>query len=328
MNFGEMRRMDAAPKEVAMPVKIPNALPAAATLTAEHIFVMTEERASKQDIRPLRIAIVNLMPTKEATETQLLRLIGNTPLQVDPVFIRTASYASTHTSTEYLNQFYQTYDEIKDQRFDGCIITGAPVEHLEFEEVAYWEELVKIMDWANTHVYSTLYICWGAQAALYYNYGVPKRPLPHKMFGVFRHRVLVRNCPLLRGFDDYFNAPHSRHTEVAKEDILACGEIEVLAESEEAGLYLMQSRDGRQVFVTGHGEYDADTLEKEYLRDVNQGKPIAPPVGYYPGGDTTQRPVVSWRAHANLLYGNWLNFVYQETPYHLEKLFPVRTRAK
>lgn len=304
-----------------MPVKIPNALPAAATLTAENIFVMTETRANTQDIRPLRIAIVNLMPTKEATETQLLRLIGNTPLQVEPVFIRTASYTSTHTSAEYLETFYRTFDEVKHEKFDGCIITGAPVEQMEFEEVAYWDELVQVMDWANENVYSSFYICWGAQAALYHNYGIPKYPLPQKQFGVFRHRVLVNNAPLLRGFDDYFYAPHSRHTEIRREDIEKHPELCIMAESEEAGVFLVATPDGRQVFATGHGEYDADTLEKEYLRDKNLGRPIQPPVNYYPGGDTTKAPVVSWRAHANLLFGNWLNYcVYQETPYDINKI--------
>ncbi len=287
-----------------MPVKIPNALPAAATLTSENIFVMTETRANTQDVRPLRIAIVNLMPTKEATETQLLRLIGNTPLQVEPVFLRTASYTSTHTSSEYLEAFYRTFDEVKNEKFDGCIITGAPVEQMEFEEVAYWDELVELMNWVNDNVYSALYICWGAQAALYHNYGIPKYPLGEKQFGVFRHRVLVKNAPLLRGFDDYFNAPHSRHTEIRREDIEKHPELCIMAESDEAGIFLVATPDGRQVYITGHGEYDAETLEKEYLRDKNAGKPIQPPVNYYPGGDTTQPPVVSWRSHANLLYGN------------------------
>jgi len=304
-----------------MPVKIPNALPAAATLTNENIFVMTETRANTQDIRPLRIAIVNLMPTKEATETQLLRLIGNTPLQVEPVFIRTACYTSTHTSSEYLETFYRTFDEVKNEKFDGCIITGAPVEQMDFEEVAYWDELSELMNWANENVYSALYICWGAQAALYHNYGIPKYPLAEKQFGVFRHRVLVKNAPLLRGFDDYFNAPHSRHTEIRREDIEKHPELCIMAESDEAGIFLVATPDGRQVYITGHGEYDAETLEKEYLRDKNAGKPIQPPVNYYPGGDTTQPPVVSWRSHANLLYGNWLNYcVYQETPYDLSKI--------
>ncbi len=304
-----------------MPVRIPNALPAAATLTGENIFVMTETRANTQDIRPLRIAIVNLMPTKEATETQLLRLIGNTPLQVEPVFIRTASYTPTHTSAEYLEAFYRTFDEVKHEKFDGCIITGAPVEMMEFEEVAYWDELVDVMNWVDENVYSTLFICWGAQAALYHYYDIPKYPLPEKMFGVFRHKVLVSNLPLMRGFDDYFYAPHSRHTEVRREDIEKHPGLVILAESEEAGVLLIASPDCRQVYITGHGEYDADTLEKEYLRDKKAGKPIQPPVNYYPGGDTTQPPVVSWRSHANLLYGNWLNYcVYQETPYDISKI--------
>lgn len=304
-----------------MPVKIPNALPAATTLTNENIFVMTEQRAETQDIRPLRIAIVNLMPTKEATETQLLRVLGNTPLQVEPVFIRTESYTSTHVSAEYMETFYRTFDQVKDEKFDGCIITGAPVEMMPFEQVAYWEELKKLMDWANDNVFSTLYICWGAQAALYHNYGIPKYELPEKKFGIFRHKVLVKNSRLMRGFDDTFNMPHSRHTEVRREDVEKEPNLTIMAESEEAGVAIIVSNDRRQVFVTGHGEYDADTLEKEYLRDKNQGKPIKPPVNYYPGGDTTQPPMVTWRSHANLLYGNWLNYyVYQETPYDISKI--------
>ena len=304
-----------------MPVKIPNALPAATTLTNENIFVMTEQRATTQDIRPLRIAIVNLMPTKEATETQLLRVLGNTPLQVEPVFIRTESYTSTHASAEYMETFYRTFDQVKDQKFDGCIITGAPVELMDFEQVAYWEELKTLMDWANDNVFSTLYICWGAQAALYHNYGVPKYELPEKKFGIFRHRVLIKNSRLMRGFDDFFNMPHSRHTEVRREDIEKVENLTIMAESDEAGVAIIASNDRRQVFVTGHGEYDADTLEKEYLRDKNAGKEIKPPVNYYPGGDTTQPPMVTWRSHANLLYGNWLNYyVYQETPFDITKI--------
>ena len=304
-----------------MPVKIPNALPAATTLTNENIFVMTEQRATTQDIRPLRIAIVNLMPTKEATETQLLRVLGNTPLQVEPVFIRTESYTSTHASAEYMETFYRTFDQVKDQKFDGCIITGAPVELMDFEQVAYWEELKMLMDWANDNVFSTLYICWGAQAALYHNYGVPKYELPEKKFGIFRHRVLIKNSRLMRGFDDFFNMPHSRHTEVRREDIEKVENLTIMAESDEAGVAIIASNDRRQVFVTGHGEYDADTLEKEYLRDKNAGKEIKPPVNYYPGGDTTQPPMVTWRSHANLLYGNWLNYyVYQETPFDITKI--------
>jgi len=304
-----------------MPVKIPNALPAATTLTNENIFVMTEQRAETQDIRPLKIAIVNLMPTKEATETQLLRVLGNTPLQVEPVFIRTETYTSTHASAEYMETFYRTFDEVKDEKFDGCIITGAPVEMMPFENVAYWDELKKLMDWANDNVFSTLYICWGAQAALYHNYGIQKYELAEKKFGIFRHKVLVKNSRLMRGFDDVFNMPHSRHTEVRREDIEKEPNLTIMAESEEAGVAIIVSNDRRQVFVTGHGEYDADTLEKEYLRDKNQGKPIKPPVNYYPGGDTTQPPMVTWRSHANLLYCNWLNYyVYQETPYDISKI--------
>ena len=308
-----------------MPVKIPNALPAAATLKQENIFVMTEQRATTQDIRPLRIAILNLMPTKVATETQLLRVLGNSPLQVEPVFIRTASYTSTHISQEYMDTFYRTFDQVRDQKFDGCIITGAPVELMKYEDVAYWDELVTIMDWANSNVFSTFYICWGAQAALYHMYGIPKYTLPEKKFGVYRHKVLVKNCRLMRGFDDYFYAPHSRHTEVRREDIERLSDLVILAESDEAGVFLLSSKDGRQVFVTGHGEYDAETLENEYLRDLNAGKSIEPPVNYYEDGDPQKRPVVRWRSHAHLLYGNWLNYyVYQETPYDLNTLTPTQ----
>lgn len=305
-----------------MPVKIPNGLPAVKTLTDENIFVMTEERAAHQDIRPLRIAILNLMPTKEATETQLLRIIGNTSLQIDPVLLHTASYESTNTSLDHLDAFYRTFDEVKHENFDGLIVTGAPVEQMDFEDVTYWNELCDIMHWANTNVFSTLYICWAAQAALYYNYGVPKYPLEQKLFGVFAHKKLVADSKLLRGFDDMFNAPHSRHTEVRRGDIEKHNDqLTIMAESDEAGVYIAQSWDGSKVFVTGHSEYDANTLEGEYLRDKNKGLPIAPPCNYYPGDDTTKPPLVSWRSHANLLFGNWLNYyVYQETPYDIQKI--------
>jgi homoserine O-succinyltransferase len=306
-----------------MPVMIPNALPAATTLTNENIFVMTHMRATSQDIRPLEIAILNLMPTKETTETQLLRLVGNTSLQVQPVLLRTASYTPSHTRSQHLDAFYRTFEEIKGRKFDGLIVTGAPVEQMKFEDVAYWEELTEIFDWANENVFSTLYICWAAQAALYYNYGIEKHTLARKLFGVYRHKVMVKNCRLLRGFDDYFSAPHSRHTAIEREDILGCEGLEVLAESEEAGVYLAASKDGRQVFVTGHSEYDGDTLDQEYRRDLAKGLEIAPPVNYYPGGDTTAAPMVTWRAHGNLLFGNWLNYyVYQETPYDINAIAP------
>lgn len=305
-----------------MPVKIPNALPAAQVLASENIFVMHEERATTQDIRPLRVAILNLMPTKEVTETQLLRLLGNTPLQVEPVFLYTDSYQPTHTSKAYLNAFYRTFDQVKDSRFDGFIITGAPVELLAFEEVQYWPELTRIMDWVDQNVFSTLHICWGAQAALYYHYGIPKYTLPEKRFGVFPHQVLAQNVKLLQGFDSVFNAPHSRHTEVRREDVEKHPDLMILAESEEAGVYLIADKALRHVYVTGHSEYDADTLEREYQRDLAAGRgDVAVPKNYYPGDDPQQSPLVTWRAHANLLFGNWLNYcVYQETPYDLGEL--------
>lgn len=303
-----------------MPVKIPNALPATATLTAENIFVITEDRAQTQDIRPLRIAIMNLMPTKEATETQLLRLLGNTPLQVDPVLLTTASYTPTHTAPEYLETFYSTFDQVRNERFDGLIVTGAPVEQMPFEEVQYWKELTELFEWSKTHVYSSFYICWAAQAALYYHYGIQKYELGYKLFGVYRHRTRVRNNRLLRGFDDVFNVPHSRYTGVHKEDIEKQKELQLLSDSDEAGLYLAANQDLTQIFATGHSEYDPDTLEKEYLRDVEKGLNVCAPENYYPGGDTRQPPLMTWRSHANLLFGNWLNCVYQDTPYDLSEL--------
>lgn len=305
-----------------MPVKIPDTLPAAQILARENIFVMHEERAVRQDIRPLNVAILNLMPTKEVTETQLLRLLGNTPLQVEPVFLYTGSYQPTHTSQSYLNAFYRTFDEVKHQRFDGFIITGAPIEHKAFEDVIYWPELTQIMEWVDEHVFSTLHICWGAQAALYHHYGIPKYPLAEKRFGVFSHQVLAENIKLLRGFDAVFNAPHSRHTEVRREDIEKHKDLMILAESDEAGVYLIADKELRHVYVTGHSEYDADTLEKEYLRDLESGHPgVGVPKHYYPENDPSRKPMVTWRAHANLLFGNWLNYcVYQETPYDLQDL--------
>ena len=304
-----------------MPVKIPNGLPAIDILAKENIFVMTEERATKQDIRPLRIAALNLMPTKTTTETQLLRVLGNTALQVEITLLRTASYQPRNTDHNHLDTFYRTFDDVKGEQFDGLIITGAPVEQMDFEEVAYWQELTQVLDWATENVFSTLFVCWGAQAALYHYYGIGKQPLPKKLFGVYPHTVENRTHRLLRGFDDVFYAPHSRHTTVRIADVQANPSLEVLATSEQAGLYIAASRDGRRVFVTGHGEYDPETLELEYKRDLNAGLPIEPPFNYYPENDCTQPPRVTWRAHGNMLYGNWLNyFVYQETPYVVEKI--------
>jgi homoserine O-succinyltransferase len=301
-----------------MPVKIPDSLPARSILEGENIFVMAEEQALHQDIRPLRIAILNLMPTKIATETQLLRLLGNSPLQVEIELLHMESHESRNTPAEHLLEHYATFAEVREQNFDGLIITGAPVETLPFEEVDYWPELVEVMDWARTHVFSTFYICWGAQAGLYHYYGVPKHPLAEKMFGVFPHRVNVRYERLTRGFDDRFYAPHSRHTEIRREDVLAVPELVLVSESEEAGVYIVMSRDRRHVFVTGHSEYDPLTLKAEYDRDVAKGLPIAVPREYFPGDDPALEPRVLWRGHANLLYANWLNYhVYQQTPYDL-----------
>ena len=301
-----------------MPVKIPDSLPARSILEGENIFVMAEEQALHQDIRPLRIAILNLMPTKIATETQLLRLLGNSPLQVEIELLHMESHESRNTPAEHLLEHYATFAEVREQNFDGLIITGAPVETLPFEEVDYWPELVEVMDWARTHVFSTFYICWGAQAGLYHYYGVPKHPLAEKMFGVFPHRVNVRHERLTRGFDDRFYAPHSRHTEIRREDVLAVPELVLVSESEEAGVYIVMSRDRRHIFVTGHSEYDPLTLKAEYDRDVAKGLPIAVPREYFPGDDPALEPRVLWRGHANLLYANWLNYhVYQQTPYDL-----------
>ena len=304
-----------------MPIKIPNNLPASETLNHENIFVMNEERAFHQDIRPLKIAILNLMPLKITTETQILRLIGNSPLQIEIVLIHPKSYQSKNTSEEHLINFYKTFDEIQDQKFDGLIITGAPVEQMEFEEVDYWEELTLIMDWAKHNVFSTFYICWAAQAGLYYHFGVPKYLLPKKVFGVFPHRICRKYVKLMRGFDDLFYAPHSRHTEVRKQDIEKIPELEILAESPEAGVYIVATKDGRHIFVTGHSEYDPLTLKWEYDRDISKGMAIDLPKNYFPDGDSTKEPIVRWRSHANLLYVNWLNYyVYQETPYDLNEI--------
>jgi homoserine O-succinyltransferase/O-acetyltransferase len=308
-------------KENLMPIKIPDNLPAYEILNSENIFVMPEDRAFHQDIRPLKIVILNLMPTKIATETQLLRLLGNSPLQVDIVLMNTQTHKSKNTPKEHLVNFYNTFDEIKEKKFDGMIITGAPVENMEFEEVNYWEELKEIMEWSLHNVYSTLHICWGSQAGLYYHFGLGKYSLPNKMFGVFSHTVSKTKIKLLQGFDDEFFAPHSRYTEVRKEDIEKIPGLCVLAESEESGVYIASALEGRQIFVTGHSEYDALTLKEEYERDVAKGLDICVPKNYFPNDDPTKDPLVKWRGHANLLFSNWLNYyVYQETPFDLEQL--------
>ena len=304
-----------------MPVKIPDSLPATGILEGENIFVMGEQRALHQDIRPLRIAILNLMPTKIATETQLLRLLGNSPLQVEIALLHMESHDSRNTPQEHLLEHYVTFPEVRDQTFDGLVITGAPVETLAFEAVDYWGELTQVLDWARTHVYSTFHICWAAQAGLYHHYGIPKHALPAKLSGVYRHRLNLDFERLARGFDDVFYAPHSRHTTVLREDILAQPGLALLAESAEAGVYLVVSEDRRQVFVTGHSEYDPRTLGDEYRRDLAKGLPVAVPRNYYPGDDPAREPLVRWRGHANLLYANWLNYcVYQQTPFDLSRI--------
>ncbi len=304
-----------------MPIKIQNDLPAKKVLTNENIFVMTHARAMKQDIRPLKILILNLMPTKVVTETQLLRMLSNTPLQVEIDLIHMASHESKNTSKEHLLSFYKTFDEIKENKYDGMIITGAPVENMKFEEVDYWPELCEIMDWTVKNVTSTFHICWGAQAALYHHFGVPKYQLNKKMFGIFEHKVVRKNTKLLRGYDDTFLAPHSRHTEVRREDIEKVPELSIQAESDMAGVYIVTTKGGKQIFVTGHSEYDAETLHLEYMRDVDKGLDIDMPYNYYPNNKPTKNPPVTWRAHAHLLYTNWLNyFVYQETPYDINKI--------
>jgi len=304
-----------------MPIKIPNELPAVKTLNEENIFVMTHERAVNQDIRPLHILILNLMPKKIETETQLSRLLGNSPLQVEIELIHTRSHESKNTSQAHMLSFYKVFDDVKDKTFDGMIITGAPVEQLEFEQVEYWDELCEIMEWSKTHVWSTFHICWGAQAALYYHYGIKKRPLEKKLFGVFRHHADYKRAILLRGFDDEFYVPHSRHTTVLREDVEKIPSLKILASSDEAGLYAVMTPQGRQIFITGHSEYDGDTLMHEYLRDVTLGRDIDVPQNYFPGDDPTREPIVNWRGHANLLYSNWLNyFVYQTTPYDITKI--------
>ena len=304
-----------------MPIKIPNLLPATQVLLNENIFVMTETRAMTQDIRPLKILMLNLMPQKIVTETQIARVIGNTPLQVELELLQTATHKSTHTSEEHMLAFYKTFDEVKHKKYDGMIITGAPVEHLAFEEVEYWDELCEIMEWSKTHVTSTFHICWGAQAGLYYHYGINKVQLDAKLFGVFEHKADYKKSILFRGFDDTFVVPHSRHTTCRREDIEVVPELKILSSSEEAGVFVVSTDKGRQIFVTGHSEYDADTLKNEYLRDKNAGLPIEIPKNYFPDDDDTKEPIVKWRSCANLLYSNWLNyFVYQSTPYNIEEI--------
>lgn len=301
-----------------MPIKIPNLLPATEILENENIFVITETRAITQDIRPLQILVLNLMPTKIVTETQLARVLGNTPLQVEIELLQMRSHTSKNVPQDHMITFYKTFDQVKGRKFDGMVITGAPVEQMPFEEVDYWQELCEIMEWSKTNVHSTFHICWGAQAALYYHYGIPKKTLDKKLFGVFPHVVERKSSILFRGFDDVFMAPHSRHTTILREDVEKVSALKILAVSPEAGIYAMATDQGRQVFITGHSEYDADTLEREYRRDKEAGLPIEVPVNYYPDDDDTKQPMVSWRSHANLLYSNWLNyFVYQNTPYDI-----------
>ena len=301
-----------------MPIRVPDNLPAREILQNENIFVMEYSRAFHQDIRPLKIAILNLMPDKQATEVQLLRLIANTPLQTEITLLHMKSHTSKHTSTEYLNEFYNVFDEIKHKKFDGMIITGAPVEHLEFEEVSYWHELSEILEWTKQNVTNTLHICWAAQVGLYYHYGISKYQLDKKMFGIFQHTKTNPRSNLLRGFDDIFSVPHSRHTGIKKEDVLKVKDIEILSESEEAGIYIVSSKDAKQIFVTGHSEYDPNTLKVEYERDIKKGEKIEIPKNYFLYDNPNNPPLVTWRGHSNLLFNNWLNYyVYQETPYEL-----------
>lgn len=302
-----------------MPIKIPDSLPARKILESENVFVMSESRAIRQDIRALKILILNIMPVKVTTETQILRQLSNSPLQVDVEFLKVSSHTSKNTSSEHLEAFYKSFDEVKTRKYDGMIITGAPVEQMRFEDVDYWDELAEIMEWTKSHVTNTFHICWGAQAGLYYHYGIKKYPLADKMFGIFDHHIVGDvNEPLLRGFDDVFKAPHSRHTAVRREDVLACDGLDLLVESDEAGVYIAVSKDRRQIFVTGHSEYDRDTLAGEYARDLGKGLSINKPEHYFPDDDPSRTPLVSWRAHAHLIYSNWLNYyVYQATPYEL-----------
>jgi len=304
-----------------MPLNIPDKLPAVEILQNENIFVMSETRATHQDIRPMHIVILNLMPLKITTETHILRLLSNTPLQVEVNLLHTKDHISKHTPLVHLKTFYKTFEEISCRKFDGMIITGAPIEHLEFEEVDYWRELQEIMDWVKTNVTSTMFICWGAQAGLYHYYGIPKYRLRNKMFGVFNHHINNTKIPLIRGFDEEFQAPHSRYTEIRRADIEKIRELEIIAESDEAGVYMVMTRDGRQIFVTGHSEYDPSTLKNEYERDLKKGLPISIPKNYYPDNDPSKTPRVRWKSHANLLYYNWLNYyVYQMTPYNIDEI--------
>ena len=304
-----------------MPIRISSELPAFKTLGEENIFVMSKERAEHQDIRPLRVIILNIMPKKIETESQLMRLLSNTPLQVDVELLQMASHVSRNTSSHHLDSFYKTFDEISDNRYDGMIITGAPVELLDFEQVDYWKEITNIMEWSKTHVFSTIYICWAAQAGLYYHYGIPKYTLDQKMFGIFPHRAEVSNCQLLRGFDDIFYVPHSRNTEVRREDIERIPQLEILTSSDISGVHIVANKNGRQYFITGHSEYDRDTIANEYRRDVEKGIDIQIPYNYFPNDDPNNMPVFSWRCTANLMFSNWLNYcVYQKTPYNLEEL--------
>lgn len=304
-----------------MPIKISNNLPAFTTLQNENIFVMKDDVASHQDIRPLKVAILNLMPKKIETETQILRLLSNTPIQVDIELIQTASHRSKNTSIEHLTKFYKTFDEIKDERFDGLIITGAPVEQLPFEEVDYWKELCGIMKWTTTNVFSTMHICWGAYAGLYYHYGIPKHDLDKKMFGIFPHHLEVQDHPLLKGFDEIFYVPHSRHTEIKRIDVERVSMLKILTSSDISGVHIIAEKHGRQFFITGHSEYDRNTLANEYFRDLNKGEQIDIPYNYFPDDDPSKPPVFTWRCHANLLFSNWLNYcVYQKTPYDLKNL--------
>lgn len=308
-----------------MPLIIPRELPAYQILSEENIFVMHRERASSQMIRPLRILVFNLMPTKIITETQIARLLANGPLQVQLTLLKTATHDPAHVSETHLQEFYRTFEDIKDERFDGMIITGAPIETIQFEEVDYWDELCEVMEWSKSHVYSTIHVCWGAQAGLYYHFGIHKHALPKKMFGIFLHKVVRKENPLLRGFDDEFYAPHSRHTEISEEDVMNCPQLRVLARSDEAGIYLLSTENGRQIFVMGHPEYDKYTLDSEYKRDLSKGLPIEMPVNYYKDDDPGNKPIFRWRSHAFLLYHNWMNYyVYQDTPYNLDELEVIR----
>lgn len=304
-----------------MPLNLPSKLPAIELLKAENIFVMDDARASGQDIRPLKLVILNLMPIKITTETDLIRLLSNSPLQIEVDFLKLNSHTPKNTPVEHMIAFYKDFDSIRNQNYDGMIVTGAPVEQLDFEQVNYWEELKQIFAWSREHVTSTLYICWAAQAGLYYHYQIPKYPLEKKLSGVYKHRVSDASCPIFRGFDDEFFVPHSRYTTLHREDILANPDLTLLSESDQAGVYMVMARNGREFFISGHSEYAPDTLHNEYVRDINKGLEIDPPCNYYPNDDVNQQPIVKWRAHANLLFNNWLNYyVYQETPYDISQI--------